>query len=94
MTDTDTTESTLIERDPKPETRPRGRPAAIKKSHKPTHYKTVCISMYTADVDGLDAKVAELRRRGLSRMSKSQLIRIALEQLDLDRVETITRGVR
>lgn len=49
-------------------------------------YKVVCISMYTRDVDKLGEMVAELKRRGLTAMSKSKLIRIALAQLDLERV--------
>ena len=53
---------------------------------KPTHYKVICISMYTRDIDELDAKVRELKRRGRTNANKSELIRIALAQLDLDRV--------
>jgi hypothetical protein len=53
---------------------------------RPTHYKVICISMYTADIQGLDAKVAELKRRGWTKANKSQLIRIALAQLDLDKL--------
>lgn len=53
---------------------------------KPTHYKTICISMYTTDLKKLDAKVAELKRRGKTKMSKSELIRLALEKLNLDEV--------
>lgn len=56
---------------------------------KPTNYKVVCISMYKRDVEQLKAKVAELKRRGLTKMSMSQLIRIALARIDLD---TITRS--
>lgn len=54
---------------------------------KPTHYKIICISMYTEDIAELDAKVAELKRRGLTKMSKSELIRIALRALDIDAVK-------
>lgn len=53
---------------------------------RPTHYKVICISMYTRDIGLMEEKVAELRRRGLTKMSKSELIRIALSQLDLERV--------
>jgi hypothetical protein len=55
---------------------------------KPTHYKVICISMYTKDIEELDAKVAELKRRGWTKASKSQLIRIALSQIDLDKLTT------
>ena len=51
------------------------------------HYKLVCISMYTNDIAQLDAKVAELKRRGWPRASKSQLVRIALAQLDIDTLD-------
>jgi hypothetical protein len=54
------------------------------KPDKPTHYKVVCISMYTSDIEQLEAKVAELKRRGWTKANKSQLIRLALAQLDLD----------
>jgi hypothetical protein len=53
---------------------------------KPTHYKVICISMYTRDIEELEAKVAELKRRGWTKASKSQLIRIALSQVDLDKL--------
>ena len=54
------------------------------KKDKPTHYKVVCISMYTADIENLNAMVAELKSRGHTKANKSQLIRYALRQLDLD----------
>jgi len=53
---------------------------------KPTHYKVICISMYTKDIENLEAKVAELKRRGFTKANKSQLIRLALNQIDLDKV--------
>jgi len=69
--------------DPEPETRARRRRAA---PARPTHYKVICISMYTRDLEELEAKVAELKRRGWTKANKSQLIRLALSQLDLDDV--------
>src|SRR5262249_50624944 len=33
------------------------------KKAKPTPYRVICISMYTRDLDELDAKVSELKRR-------------------------------
>lgn len=54
------------------------------RAEKPTHYKVICISMYTQDLADLDAKVAELKRRGWTKANKSHLIRLALAQLDLD----------
>ena len=55
---------------------------------KPTHYKVICISMYTQDIQELDAKVNELKRRGWTKANKSQLIRLALAQLNLDTLTT------
>lgn len=49
-------------------------------------YKIVCISLYTEDIAQLEAKVAELRRRGDTKANKSKLIRLALERLDLNSV--------
>ena len=55
---------------------------------RPTHYKVICISMYTRDIEELEAKVAELKRRGWTKANKSQLIRLALSQIDLDKLPT------
>jgi hypothetical protein len=56
------------------------------KKPKPTHYKVVCISLYTRDIENLEATVAELKRRGYTKANKSQLIRYALSQLDIDKL--------
>lgn len=64
------------------------RPRAEREKAKPTHYKVICISMYTRDLEELEAKVAELKRRGWTKANKSQLIRLALAHLDLDSLET------
>jgi hypothetical protein len=64
------------------------RPAATPKPPRPTHYKVICISMYTRDLEELEAKVAELKRRGWTKANKSQLIRLALSQIDLDKLTT------
>lgn len=53
---------------------------------KPTHYKVICISMYTKDLDQLDELVEKLKARGMTKANRSALIRVALEQLDLDKV--------
>lgn len=57
-------------------------------AEKPTHYKVICISMYNRDIEELEAKVAELKRRGWTKANKSQLIRLALSQIDLDKLGT------
>ena len=53
---------------------------------KPTHYKVICISMYTKDLEQLDELVEKLKSRGITKANRSALIRVALEQLDLDKV--------
>ena len=72
--------------DPGDPSQPRRR--AANGALKPTHYKVICISMYTRDLEELDAKVAELKRRGWTKANKSQLIRLALSQIDLDKLPT------
>ena len=56
------------------------------KAARPTHYKVICISMYTKDLDRLDGLVDQLKARGLTKANRSALIRAALDQLDLDKV--------
>ena len=59
-----------------------------KAPQRPTHYKVICISMYTRDLEELDAKVSELKKRGWTKANKSQLIRLALSQLDVTKLPT------
>jgi hypothetical protein len=60
--------------------------AARPKPPKPSHYKIVCISLYNEDIARLEELVAELKRRGFSKANKSQLIRFALDTVDLDKM--------
>ena len=53
---------------------------------KPQHYKVICISLYTKDLERLDKLVDELKARGVTKANRSALIRVALDQLDLDKV--------
>jgi hypothetical protein len=53
---------------------------------KPTHYKVICISMYTDALGRLDAMVRELKSRGYTKANRSALIRHALTTVDLDAV--------
>jgi hypothetical protein len=53
---------------------------------KPVHYKVICISLYTKDLERLDGLVDELKSRGLTKANRSALIRAALDQIDLDKV--------
>ncbi len=47
-------------------------------------YKVICISMYKEDLAELDGKVKALKAAGNRKMSRSALIRYALETVDLD----------
>ena len=53
---------------------------------KPTHYKIVCISLYTEDIARLEAMVKELKHRGHTKANKSAVIRFALDNCDLDKM--------
>ncbi len=55
-------------------------------SERPQHYKVICISMYTDDLNRLDTMVDELKNRGLTKANRSALIRHALSQVDLTKV--------
>ncbi len=53
---------------------------------KPTHYKVICISMYTEDLKRLDNMVDSLKARGLTKANRSALIRYALGAVNLESV--------
>jgi hypothetical protein len=57
-----------------------------KEAEKPLHYKVICISMYTKDLDRLDGLVDELKKRGITKANRSALIRAALDQVDLSKI--------
>ena len=59
------------------------RPARLE---KPQHYKVICISMYTDDLERLDEMVENLKSRGLTKANRSALIRYALANVKLDEV--------
>lgn len=56
------------------------------REEKPTHYKVICISMYTDDLRRLDEMVDALKARGLTKANRSALIRYALSGVDLEQV--------
>jgi hypothetical protein len=60
----------------------RTRPTA----EKPAHYKVICISLYTGDLERLDEMVDELKAMGITKANRSALIRHALTQVDLQKV--------
>jgi hypothetical protein len=63
-----------------------GPAAAPDDKKKPTHYKVICISMYTDALSRLDDMVQELKARGYTKANRSALIRHALDVVDLDSV--------
>lgn len=67
-------------------TRPGLRRALPDTKVRPEHYKVICISMYLEDIERVDAAVAELKKRGHTKASRSSVFRAAMLQLDLDRV--------
>ncbi len=72
----DVLKSTFYKSPAKPTSRP--------KKEKPTHYEVVCISLYTDDLARLDEKVSALKTKGHRKMSRSALIRYALDTVDLE----------
>ena len=52
----------------------------------PDHYKVICISLYREDLERLDEMVSEAKGRGHRKMSRSALIRYALDHVDLDAI--------
>jgi hypothetical protein len=65
---------------------PEPRQRARKLEPKPAHYKVICISLYNGDLERLDGLVEALKGRGLTKANRSALIRVALEQLDIEKV--------
>jgi hypothetical protein len=68
---------------PEPPPPPKSRSRA---TEKPQHYKVICISMYTGDLERLDEMVDELKAKGLTKANRSALIRHALSTVDLQKV--------
>ena len=70
---------------PKPVQKPLVK-AKRKAKPKPTHYEVLCISMYRDDLSRLDAEVARLKASGHTKMSRSGLIRFALDHMDTSKL--------
>lgn len=49
-------------------------------------YKVICMSLYTDDLARLDAIVEELKKRGVRKVSRSSVIRDALDRFDTRKV--------
>ncbi|QQR91744.1 MAG: hypothetical protein IPJ88_08590 [Myxococcales bacterium] len=58
------------------------KPKARNQALKADHYDIICISLYKEDLQKLDEKVDELKTQGHRKMSRSALIRYALDQVD------------
>ena len=67
---------------PTPGAKARTRTGSRKKAAADEHYSVICISMYNDDLARLDAKVSELKKAGHRKMTRSALIRFALDQVD------------
>ncbi len=69
---------------------PAPEPASERRStraaEKPSHYKVICISLYTGDLERLDEMVDELKAMGITKANRSALIRHALSTVDLQKV--------
>ena len=57
-----------------------------KEKPRPTHYKVVCISLYTEDIARLEALVRDLKARGHTKANKSAVIRFALDSCDVTKM--------
>jgi hypothetical protein len=68
---------------PEPPPPPKSR---TRVTEKPQHYKVICISMYTGDLEKLDDMVDELKAMGITKANRSALIRHALSTVDLQKV--------
>ncbi len=67
--------------------RDAGRPRTKKKkTSKADHYDVICISLYKEDLGRLDTMVGKLKKSGHRKMSRSALIRFALDQVDLKKL--------
>jgi hypothetical protein len=53
---------------------------------RPTHYRVLSISLYTEDIERLDALVKALKERGHTKANRSSLIRFALDQVDIEKM--------
>jgi hypothetical protein len=69
---------------PAPEPEPGRRGA--RPLERPSHYKVICISLYTGDLERLDEMVDELKAMGITKANRSALIRHALATVDLHKV--------
>lgn len=74
----------LTEEEPAPSAKAARRKRRTKA--KPDHYEVICISLYKEDLARLDEKVRKLKSSGHRKMSRSALIRYALNTVDLEQL--------
>ncbi|MBX3249515.1 MAG: hypothetical protein KF901_20225 [Myxococcales bacterium] len=72
----------------RPEAPAKARPSRKRRKPKAedVDYQVICISLYDEDLARLDAKVAALKSKGHRKMSRSALIRFALDHVDLGKL--------
>lgn len=78
-------EDTFYRAEPAPRSK-RSRSRSGTKKAKPDHYEVICISLYNEDLERLDAMVAKLKRQGHRKMSRSALIRFALDHAPVEKL--------
>ncbi len=64
----------------------RERRAKRARKKKPSHYEVICISLYREDLERLDEHVRALKASGHRKMSRSALIRFALDTMDTSKL--------
>ena len=69
--------------DERPRVRSRRRRGPRRRPNEQS-YEVICISLYNEDLARLDEKVGHLKASGHRKMSRSALIRYALDTCDLD----------
>ncbi len=57
------------------------------KERKKNSYKVISISLYNEEIEFIDRCMEVLSKRGIKNISRSKVIRYALEQLDLERLQ-------
>lgn len=64
----------------------RAKPQRVLQLARPTArgYRQICVSMYDTDLAVLDTYVHRCKVGGLTRMSRSRLIALAVSRLDID----------
>jgi hypothetical protein len=65
---------------------PEVQPSPTEEDEEDTGFRRVNISLFPEDIELLDTMVRMLRKRGYRRVSKSQIIRYALQTVDLEKM--------